>query len=193
MAKKLTSSRPTGFRSAQKSCAGEKSAPELGNALPLKSIPLGTAIHNVELVPGRGGQIARSAGQQVMLNNREAGYALVKMPSGEIRKINENAYATIGPGRQRGSHECEKRQSWTHTLAGPSAACPRHGDESSRSPDGWRPGKIKRRRRTSSSGQPVGPARERFQDASQAQAERARSSSSAANRRKKLNKVWADL
>jgi large subunit ribosomal protein L2 len=76
--------------------AGENVAPEIGNALPLKSIPLGASIHNVELTPGRGGQIARSAGQQVILNNREAGYALVKLPSGEIRKINENAYATIG-------------------------------------------------------------------------------------------------
>lgn len=87
---------PTGLLVGAKVTAGENAAPELGNALPLKSIPLGTSIHNVELVPGRGGQIARSAGQQVMLNNREAGYALVKMPSGEIRKINENAYATIG-------------------------------------------------------------------------------------------------
>ena len=48
------------------------------------------------MTPGRGGQIARSAGQQVILNNREGGFALVKMPSGEIRRINENAYATIG-------------------------------------------------------------------------------------------------
>ncbi len=87
---------PNGLSVGAKVSAGEKSAPEVGNALPLKSIPLGTAIHNVELVPGRGGQIARSAGQQVMLNNREGGYALVKMPSGEIRKINEKAYATIG-------------------------------------------------------------------------------------------------
>ncbi len=69
---------------------------KLGNALPLKAIPLGTGIHNVELVAGRGGQVARRAGQQAMLNNREAGYALVKMPSGEIRRIDENAYATIG-------------------------------------------------------------------------------------------------
>ena len=76
--------------------SGPTAAPELGNALPLKAIPLGTSIHNVELTPGRGGQIARSAGQQVILNNREAAFALVKMPSGEIRKINENAYATIG-------------------------------------------------------------------------------------------------
>ena len=64
---------------------GEQVEPKVGNALPLKSIPLGTAVHNVELTPGRGGQIARAAGQLVMLNNREAGYALVRLPSGEIR------------------------------------------------------------------------------------------------------------
>ena len=87
---------PVGLQVGAKVCAGENVAPEVGNALPLKTIPLGTSIHNVELTPGRGGQIARSAGQQVVLNNREAGFALVKMPSGEIRKINENAYATIG-------------------------------------------------------------------------------------------------
>ncbi len=87
---------PIGLTVGAKVVAGEAAAPELGNALPLKSIPLGASIHNVELTPGRGGQIARSAGQQVILNNREAGYALVKLPSGEIRKINENAYATIG-------------------------------------------------------------------------------------------------
>ena len=87
---------PIGLSVGAKVVAGEAAAPEVGNALPLKAIPLGASIHNVELTPGRGGQIARSAGQQVILNNREAGYALVKLPSGEIRKINENAYATIG-------------------------------------------------------------------------------------------------
>jgi large subunit ribosomal protein L2 len=87
---------PDGLRVGAQIVSGPDSAPELGNALPLKAIPLGTAIHNVELTPGRGGQIARSAGQQVVLNNREGGYALVKMPSGEIRRINEDAYATIG-------------------------------------------------------------------------------------------------
>ncbi len=87
---------PVGLGVGAKVTAGESVAPEVGNALPLKSIPLGTAIHNVELIPGKGGQIARSAGQQVMLSNRESGYALVRMPSGEIRKIHENCYATIG-------------------------------------------------------------------------------------------------
>jgi large subunit ribosomal protein L2 len=76
--------------------AGEKAAPEVGNALPLHRIPLGTAIHNIELIPGRGGKVARAAGQEAVLSNREAGYALVKMPSGEIRKIHADCYATIG-------------------------------------------------------------------------------------------------
>jgi large subunit ribosomal protein L2 len=87
---------PIGLTVGAKVTAGDAVAPEVGNAMQLKSIPLGTSIHNVELSPGRGGQIARSAGQQVILNNRESGYALVRMPSGEIRKIHESCYATIG-------------------------------------------------------------------------------------------------
>ena len=65
-------------------------------ALPLKNIPLGTMIHNVELRPGKGGQIARSAGSSVQLVAKEGDYASVKMPSGEIRKINVECVATIG-------------------------------------------------------------------------------------------------
>jgi len=87
---------PVGLMVGMKVVAGAGAAPEVGNALPLKNIPLGSAIHNVELMPGKGGQIARSAGQVAVLSNREAGYALVKMPSGEIRKIHEEAYATMG-------------------------------------------------------------------------------------------------
>ena len=87
---------PDGLRVGSTVAAGDDIAPDLGNALPLRSIPLGANIHNIELTPGRGGQIARSAGQQATLNNREGGYALVKLPSGEIRRIHENAYATVG-------------------------------------------------------------------------------------------------
>src|SRR5260221_6526975 len=67
-----------------------------GNSLPLKNIPLGTLLHNVELKPGKGGQIARSAGSSVQLVAKEGEYASVKMPSSEIRKINIECYATIG-------------------------------------------------------------------------------------------------
>jgi large subunit ribosomal protein L2 len=87
---------PDGLLVGSTVTAGDNVAPDLGNALPLRAIPLGSNIHNIELTPGRGGQVARSAGQQAILNNLEAGYALVKMPSGEIRRIHENAYATIG-------------------------------------------------------------------------------------------------
>jgi large subunit ribosomal protein L2 len=67
-----------------------------GNCLPLKNIPLGTMIHNVELKPGKGGQIARSAGSAVQLVAKEGLLASVKMPSGEIRRINIECLATIG-------------------------------------------------------------------------------------------------
>jgi large subunit ribosomal protein L2 len=67
-----------------------------GNVLPLKNIPLGTGIHNVELKPGRGGQLARSAGSVAQLMARDGGWAQVKLPSGEIRKVLEVCRATIG-------------------------------------------------------------------------------------------------
>ena len=87
---------PVGLGVGDKVNAGPTAEPKVGNALPLSAIPLGASVHNVELVAGRGGQIARSAGQLVIVNNREGGYALVKMPSGELRKIHEACYATIG-------------------------------------------------------------------------------------------------
>src|SRR5437660_7631682 len=86
---------PNGLRVGSTVMAGDDAAPELGDALPLRAIPLGTNIHNLELSPGRGGQVARSAGQQATLTNIEAGYALIKMPSGEIRQIHENCFATV--------------------------------------------------------------------------------------------------
>jgi len=87
---------PNGLAVGSSVVAGDKAAPEVGNALPLAKIPLGTSIHNIELTPGRGGVVARAAGQEAILSNREGDYALVKMPSGEIRKIKANCYATIG-------------------------------------------------------------------------------------------------
>ena len=87
---------PVGLVVGNKVTAGDKVDPAVGNALPLKSIPLGSSIHNVELTPGRGGQIIRSAGSVAILASRESGYALVKLASGEIRRINENCFATLG-------------------------------------------------------------------------------------------------
>lgn len=87
---------PLGLVVGQTVISGERPAPKVGNAMPLKSVPLGTAVHNIELRPGSGGKVARAAGQQAIVSNREAGYALLKMPSGEIRKFNENCLCTIG-------------------------------------------------------------------------------------------------
>ncbi|PYI81278.1 MAG: 50S ribosomal protein L2, partial [Verrucomicrobia bacterium] len=87
---------PSGLKVGATVNAGNDVAPDLGNSLPLRAIPLGTNVHNIELTPGRGGQVARSAGQQATLTALEAEYALVKMPSGEIRRIHESCFATIG-------------------------------------------------------------------------------------------------
>jgi len=87
---------PVGLEVGSKVTAGEKVDPKVGNALPLKAIPLGSAIHNIEIIPGRGAQMIRSAGSQAILASREAGYALIKLASGETRKVNEQSYATMG-------------------------------------------------------------------------------------------------
>ena len=87
---------PLGIKVGDTIISGEAVDILPGNALPLKNIPLGTQIHNVELKPGKGGQIARSAGSSVQLVAKDGDYASVKMPSGEIRKINVDCLATIG-------------------------------------------------------------------------------------------------
>ncbi|OGD41980.1 50S ribosomal protein L2 [Candidatus Azambacteria bacterium RIFOXYD1_FULL_42_11] len=69
---------------------------QTGNRLTLKNIPIGTFVHNVELVPGRGGQLARSAGGSVQIMAQEGGYTHILMPSSEIRKVKDNGYASIG-------------------------------------------------------------------------------------------------
>lgn len=75
---------------------GAGSPATVGNCLPLSEIPVGSTIHNIELVPGKGGQMVRSAGSAATLMSRDAGYAQVKLPSGEIRRIHEKCVATLG-------------------------------------------------------------------------------------------------
>lgn len=87
---------PAGLEVGATVQSGVNVAPKVGNAMPLSSVPLGTSIHNIELTPGSGGKVARSAGQEAVLSNRDEDYALVKMPSGEIRKFNHNCLCTIG-------------------------------------------------------------------------------------------------
>ncbi len=87
---------PVGLKVGDRVSAGPEADPVLGNALPLKSIPLGVSIHNIELTPGRGAQLVRSAGAQAILTSREGGFAFIKLASGELRKIHESCFATIG-------------------------------------------------------------------------------------------------
>jgi large subunit ribosomal protein L2 len=87
---------PLGLKVGDKIISGDNVDILTGNCLPLKNIPLGTMVHNVELKPGKGGQMARSAGATVQVVAKEGDYVSVKMPSGEIRKIYLDCLATIG-------------------------------------------------------------------------------------------------
>src|SRR5256712_12892284 len=87
---------PSGLQVGAKLMSGPTAPPELGNCLPLRTVPVGLPIHNIELIPGRGAQMVRTAGGAATLMSRDEGYAQIRLPSGEIRKINENCYATIG-------------------------------------------------------------------------------------------------
>ncbi len=76
--------------------SGPDVEPKIGNTLPLKKIPIGLPIHNLELKPGRGGQIVRSAGTSAMIQSKEGDFVTVKLPSGEVRLIKGECFATIG-------------------------------------------------------------------------------------------------
>jgi large subunit ribosomal protein L2 len=87
---------PVGLKVGAKLLNGPKAPPETGNCLPVGSIPVGLPIHNIELTPGRGGQMVRTAGGSATLMSRDAEYTQVRLPSGEIRRIHNTCIATIG-------------------------------------------------------------------------------------------------
>jgi large subunit ribosomal protein L2 len=87
---------PAGLEVGRKILSGPDADILIGNSLPLKNIPAGTVVHNIELKPGKGGQMARSAGAQAQLVSKEGEYALLKLPSGEIRRVLVDCAATIG-------------------------------------------------------------------------------------------------
>ncbi len=87
---------PDGLQVGQTVMSGEQAAPEVGNCLPLASIPVGTVIHNIELRPGQGAKLVRAAGVFAQLTSREGAYVVIKMPSGETRRILSSCKATIG-------------------------------------------------------------------------------------------------
>jgi len=87
---------PDGLKVGQKVMSGLDADILVGNALPLKNMPAGTQIHNIELRPGKGAQMARSAGSQAQLISKEGGLALLKLPSGEVRRVASECMATVG-------------------------------------------------------------------------------------------------
>ena len=87
---------PEGLKAGDKVMSGPESPPTVGNCLPLKNIPIGMKIHSIELLPGRGGVLCRSAGSSAVLAAREADWAQINLPSGEIRRVPAACRATIG-------------------------------------------------------------------------------------------------
>ena len=95
---------PSGLSVGDTIVSGEKVPLKTANALPLSSIPTGYSVHNIELVPGKGGQIVRSAGNSAQVMAHDNGYCSLKLPSGEIRMVSDKCYASIGEVGNR-SHE----------------------------------------------------------------------------------------
>lgn len=87
---------PAGMKAGDTVVSGDEAEPEVGNCLPLSRIPLGSDIHNIEMRPGRGGQLCRSAGASAVLNAREGKWAQITLPSGEVRRLPATCRATIG-------------------------------------------------------------------------------------------------
>ena len=87
---------PNGLDEGQQVVSGPEAAPEVGNALPLNKIPVGTVVHNIELRPGQGALMARSAGTFAQIVSRDGNYVIVKLPSGETRRILGECMATVG-------------------------------------------------------------------------------------------------
>ncbi|SRR5690625_4305418 len=87
---------PQGLEVGTKIVAGPEAEPDVGNALPLRFIPIGSIVHSVELVPGRGAQLARSAGTGIQIQGRDGNYVTLRLPSGELRRVHGECYATVG-------------------------------------------------------------------------------------------------
>ncbi len=87
---------PEGLKTGEKVISGEKVEPTVGNSLPLKNVPLGSSVHNIEINPNQGGVLARGAGGYAEVMAKEGGFVNLKMPSGEVKRISDRCYATMG-------------------------------------------------------------------------------------------------
>ena len=141
---------PSGLKVGDTVISGEKEDIKPGNAMPLKNIPVGTIVHNVELYPGRGGQLARAAGNSAQLMAKEGVYALLRLPSGELRNVSADCMATIGQvgnldheNVKIGKAGRKRHMGWRPTVRG-SVMNPNdhpHGGGEGKSPIG-RPGPV---------------------------------------------------
>ena len=141
---------PVGLKVGDKVVSGPDADIKVGNALPLVNIPVGTFIHNVELYPGKGAQLARSAGNMAQLMAKENGFALLRLPSGELRNVPETCMATIGQvsnidhaNVKIGKAGRKRNMGWRPTVRG-SVMNPNdhpHGGGEGKSPVG-RPGPV---------------------------------------------------
>ena len=141
---------PAGLKVGDKVMAGPDADIKPGNALPLVNIPTGTVVHNVELYPGRGGQLARAAGNAAQLMAKEGEYALLRLPSGELRKVPATCMATVGQvgnldheNVKIGNAGRKRHMGWRPTVRG-SVMNPNdhpHGGGEGKSPIG-RPGPV---------------------------------------------------
>lgn len=87
---------PEGLAVGASVVSGPDAEPRVGNALPLRFVPVGTVVHAVELIPGKGAQLARSAGTSIQLQGKEGDYVILRLPSGELRRVHTECYATVG-------------------------------------------------------------------------------------------------
>ena len=155
---------PQRLQAGDKVVAGERVDVKPGNAAPLQSIPVGTIIHNVELKPGAGGQIARSAGAFAQLIGRDGDWTQLRLGSGEIRRVRSECMASIGAVSNPDHQNDQLRQGRADALEGAAAAQSRRDDE---------PGRPSARRRRGphlgrpASGEPVGQADQGPQDPAQ--------------------------
>ena len=111
--------------------SNEQVEPKVGNAMPLRVIPAGLDVHNIELVPGKGGQMCRAAGAFARLTNKEGKWATLVFPSGEIRQVSINCRATIGQVGNTDHQKRQARQGGPQPASGRSATYPRRGDKPS--------------------------------------------------------------
>ena len=155
---------PVGLKVGATVSSGPEADILVGNALPLKNIPAGTTVHAIELRPGKGAQMARSAGAQAQLVAKEGDYALLKLPSGETRKVLVECMATIGQVGNTDHENVSIGKAGRNRWMGIRPDQPRRDHEPGGSP-------ARRRRRQdlgrTSSGDAVGPADARLQDAQQ--------------------------